>query len=94
MLSITEAVHFSKPVIGIPIIFDQHLNMRNAEHRGFGINLSYDDLTTEQLQNAMRIIFTDPRFENSLFNFILRDLFLNFQFLVSWKEQSWRHLAM
>lgn len=63
MLSTTEAVHFAKPIIGIPIFYDQHMNMEIAEQRGFGISLPYEKLYTYKLRDAVRKIFTDPRFE-------------------------------
>lgn len=63
MLSTTEAVHFAKPIIGIPIFYDQYSNMGVAVQRGFGISLPYAELCTENLRSAIRKILTDQRFE-------------------------------
>lgn len=63
MLSTIEAVHFAKPIIGVPMFFDQELNMKMAESRGYGISMPYRELTAEQFQNAVKNMFANPRFE-------------------------------
>lgn len=62
LLSIFEAAHFAKPTISIPIFFDQNKNSKMVEHLGNGIRLSYEELTVTLLRNAIKKIFTDPRF--------------------------------
>lgn len=68
LLGTYEAVHFAKPIIGIPIFFDQNKNMKMVEHLGYGIQVPYEDLTTQKLRDAIREIFTDSRF-GVTFNF-------------------------
>ncbi|XP_055304711.1 UDP-glycosyltransferase UGT5-like [Sitodiplosis mosellana] len=63
-LSITEAIHFAKPIIGIPIYSDQTRNMNMAERRGYGISVSYEELTTEKLRLAK--VLTDPRYAENM----------------------------
>lgn len=63
MLSTIESIHFGKPFIGIPMYFDQELNMNIAESRGYAISLPYREVTTQKLQAAVRNIITNPRFE-------------------------------
>lgn len=69
MLSTIESIHFAKPMIGIPMYFDQESNMNMAEYRGYGISLPYRELTTEKLQIAVRKIITHPRFKLNIYAF-------------------------
>lgn len=43
LLSTTEAVHYGKPIIGIPVFADQFANVQKAAEKGFGkrVELSY-----------------------------------------------------
>lgn len=69
MLSTIESIHFAKPMIGIPMYFDQESNMKMAEYRGYSISLPYRELTTEKLQIAVREIITNPRFKLNKYAF-------------------------
>lgn len=62
MLSTTEAVHFGKPVVGIPVFFDQTANMKIAHEKGYGINVPYEVLSESRLKSAIRQILTNSRF--------------------------------
>lgn len=66
LLSTTESVHFGKPVIGIAFAFDQKLNMRLAEQKGYGISVPFEELSKEKLKLAFRGILSNPRFANVL----------------------------
>lgn len=59
LLSLMEAVHYAKPVIGIPIFNDHKYNMARAESQGYGIKLDYDNLTEDVLLEAIDKIFND-----------------------------------
>lgn len=63
LLSTYETVHFAKPTIGISIFFDHKKNMKMAEQLGYGIHLPYEELNADKLRDAIKRIFTDPRFE-------------------------------
>ncbi|XP_055316609.1 UDP-glucosyltransferase 2-like [Sitodiplosis mosellana] len=62
LLSTTETVHFGKPVVGIPFMFDQHLNMYLAEQKGYGVNVPYEHLTEERLASAVKRVLGDPSY--------------------------------
>ncbi|GBP42194.1 Ecdysteroid UDP-glucosyltransferase [Eumeta japonica] len=61
MLSTTEAVHFGVPIIGIPVIGDQHNNVKKAVRKGFAmkVDLSYD--TPKELKSAIEEVLSNPR---------------------------------
>uniref|UniRef100_A0A1I8N526 UDP-glucuronosyltransferase n=1 Tax=Musca domestica TaxID=7370 RepID=A0A1I8N526_MUSDO len=53
LLSTFEAVHHAKPMLGIPIFFDQNLNVNNAQKRGFAIKLDIATLTPSLLKESI-----------------------------------------
>ncbi|XP_073959675.1 UDP-glucosyltransferase 2-like [Choristoneura fumiferana] len=48
-LSTTEAIHYGVPVIGVPVLADQHLNMDTVIQKGLGlkVNLNVDNFAYE-----------------------------------------------
>lgn len=62
LLSTTEAVFFGIPVVGVPVFFDQSLNMKMAEEKGYGINVPYEILSEKRLKSAIRQMLTNSRF--------------------------------
>jgi len=62
LLSTTEAVHFGKPMVGTPLFFDQYLNMKMAESKGYGISVPYESLSEEKLKSAIRAVLTNPSY--------------------------------
>lgn len=62
LLSTTEAVYFGVPVVGIPVFFDQSLNMKMAQEKGYGINVPYEVLCEKRLKSAIRQMLTNSRF--------------------------------
>ncbi len=51
-----EAVHFAKPVIGIPIVFDEHLNLAVAQQNRYAITIPFEQLTEDNLRFALHTI--------------------------------------
>ncbi|XP_013189975.2 UDP-glucosyltransferase 2 [Amyelois transitella] len=62
LLSTTEAVHFGKPIIGIPVFGDQFNNIDRAVKKGFAlrVDLAYD--MKEHLRDAIDVLLHDKRF--------------------------------
>ncbi|XP_063832461.1 UDP-glycosyltransferase UGT5-like [Ostrinia nubilalis] len=62
LLSATEAVHFGKPIIGIPVFADQFLNVERAVKKGLGkrVDLSYS--MADDLEVALKEILDSPRY--------------------------------
>ena len=55
----TEALHFGKPMIVLPLFWDQYDNAQRVHERGFGVRLDTYRFTPEQLQSAVRDILND-----------------------------------
>lgn len=62
LLSTTESIHFGKPMVGIPVMFDQYMNIKIAEQKGYGISVPLGELTAENLKAAIDEVLDNPRF--------------------------------
>lgn len=60
MASTVEAVHFGKPLIGVPFFSDQYFNLNAVARRGAGLILDLDNLTEEIVQEALTAVLQDP----------------------------------
>jgi glucuronosyltransferase len=56
-----EAVYFGVPMVGIPFLCDQRLNIQNFVSKGVAVMLDYRHITQESLLNAIRTVVYDPR---------------------------------
>lgn len=61
LLSTMESIYFGKPVVGIPIFGDQHLNMRLATLKGYGESLPYEDFGETKFTETLRKVLSNPR---------------------------------
>ena len=48
--------------VALPIFGDQPSNGKEAEHRGYAINIPMPELTSEKLENAINEIINDPKY--------------------------------
>lgn len=51
-----EAIYCGVPVVGMPLTAEHEINLRDAESRGFGINVKYDTFTKDKLLDALNTI--------------------------------------
>lgn len=65
LLSITEAVSFGVPVVGIPVYGDQHRNMAAVEAAGVGMKININDLNFENIFHAVHTILNDPNYRTN-----------------------------
>jgi UDP:flavonoid glycosyltransferase YjiC (YdhE family) len=61
LLSITETIHFGKPIIGIPVFADQFTNIERAVKRGFGRKVPLTFTMAADLKVAINEILSNPR---------------------------------
>jgi MGT family glycosyltransferase len=61
--TVAEAIHFGKPMIVLPLFWDQHDNAQRVAECGFGVRLSTYEFEDEQLHEAIdRLLATEnPR---------------------------------
>jgi hypothetical protein len=53
-----EAIYHGVPMIGFPMLYDQHHNARRLEYKGYGISMDLYSFTSDQLfENIQKILF-------------------------------------
>ncbi|MGW0193032.1 glycosyltransferase [Nonomuraea sp. NPDC003201] len=55
----TEALHFGKPMILLPLFWDQYDNAQRADELGYGVRLSTYTFTDEELKGAVERLLGD-----------------------------------
>lgn len=60
MMGVSEGIYCAKPIITTPIYGDQFLNGASLVHRGMGITLHFDELTEDNIIDAVQRIL-QPR---------------------------------
>jgi len=51
--TVAEAIHFGKPMIVLPLFWDQHDNAQRVAETGFGVRLPTYEFEDEQLHDAI-----------------------------------------
>ena len=61
--TVTEAVHFGKPMVVLPLFWDQPDNAQRVEERGFGVRLPSYEFEDRELHEAIERLLaaSDPR---------------------------------
>jgi MGT family glycosyltransferase len=62
----TEAIHFGKPMVVLPIFWDQHDNAQRVDETGFGVRLPTYELEPEQLSDAIDRLLADAALAEKL----------------------------
>jgi MGT family glycosyltransferase len=57
--TVTECMWFGKPMIVLPIFWDQHDNAQRLDETGYGLRLPTYSVETEQLAAALNLVLTD-----------------------------------
>ncbi|MGH2889303.1 MAG: glycosyltransferase [Solirubrobacteraceae bacterium] len=57
--TITECMWFGKPVLALPIFWDQHDNAQRVHETGYGIRLETYSLTGAELSGAVELLLAD-----------------------------------
>lgn len=68
LLSTIETVYYGKPAVGIPVLFDQILNMKVAESKGYAVTVPYEQLDERNLKSAIRNALMNKRFLSYTFD--------------------------
>ncbi len=56
----TECMWFGKPMLVLPIFWDQHDNAQRVDETGFGLRLPTYTFSDEQLERALDTLLSDP----------------------------------
>ncbi|XP_067620064.1 UDP-glucosyltransferase 2-like isoform X2 [Eurosta solidaginis] len=66
LLSTTEAIHHAKPVVGMPVFFDQFLNIERIKRAGIGVGVNYKTFTYDELRNAIVEVLNNPKYTQKI----------------------------
>lgn len=58
-LSTTEAVYYGVPLVGIPIMADQHVNMKSVVNKGFGVRVTLAEDMADELEEGIKKVLKD-----------------------------------
>ena len=64
--TVTEALHFGKPMILLPLFWDQHDNAQRVHETGFGVRLDTYGFSEEQMQAALHQLLGDAGLRDHL----------------------------
>ncbi|XP_060805937.1 UDP-glucosyltransferase 2-like [Amyelois transitella] len=64
-LSSTEALHFGVPIIGVPIYFDQFINVNKAVNKGFALIAELDVHLADNLRTPIQKMLADPSYREN-----------------------------
>ncbi len=62
----TEALHFGKPMVLLPLFWDQYDNAQRMQELGFGIRLATYDCSAEELREAVDRLLADTALRSRL----------------------------
>lgn len=66
LLSTTEAIHHAKPLVGMPVFFDQFLNVERIKRAGIGVSVNYKHFTYNELRSAIVDVLDNPRYTEKI----------------------------
>ncbi|KAL0270118.1 UNVERIFIED_CONTAM: hypothetical protein PYX00_007627 [Menopon gallinae] len=75
LLSTIEAAWNAMPLVGIPVLGDQPLNMKLCSNAGFAVKVDLNELNEQNLYNAIQEVLTKPKYAEAAkrISTVLRD---------------------
>jgi UDP-N-acetylglucosamine:LPS N-acetylglucosamine transferase len=85
-MGVQEAVYCGVPMVGIPFVSDQKLNMQNLASKGVAVVLDTKHITRQRLVNALQTVLHEPRWvqTTSASPFVVMHLSLARKALTEW----------
>ncbi|XP_038220993.1 UDP-glycosyltransferase UGT5-like [Zerene cesonia] len=73
--STDEAIDAAVPLVGVPILWDQWMNVDKIAELGIGVMCSIHDVTEESFRAAIDTVLTDKRYKENIENLrnVIRD---------------------
>ncbi|XP_058980270.1 LOW QUALITY PROTEIN: UDP-glucosyltransferase 2-like [Musca domestica] len=65
-LSTTETIFHGKPILGVPVMGDQFMNVKNSVKAGFALRLDLRSLTKEKFKQNIQELWTNPKYSNAV----------------------------
>ncbi len=64
--SLFEAVYHAKPLLGVPLFYDQQYNARFLETKGYGESIDIHTFTEDDLRQKMTLVLEDRRYKTRM----------------------------
>ncbi|XP_061387713.1 UDP-glycosyltransferase UGT5-like, partial [Musca vetustissima] len=65
-LSTTETIFHGKPILGIPVLGDQFMNVKNSVKAGFALSIDLKTLTKEGFKSKIEELWSNPKYTNAV----------------------------
>lgn len=65
LMSMQEAAHCGVPVLGIPVFPDHTLTVSNYISKGAGLDLTYSEISSQQLEEAFQQLLTNKSYSTA-----------------------------
>ncbi|XP_034488819.1 UDP-glucuronosyltransferase 2A2 [Drosophila innubila] len=66
LLSTIESIYFGKPVLGLPVFYDQHLNVERAKQAGYGLVLDLRILNATALHDQILELLNNDSYSQAV----------------------------
>ncbi|XP_073825560.1 UDP-glucosyltransferase 2-like [Musca autumnalis] len=62
LLSTTESVYHGKPMLGLPVFYDQTMNINKAKQAGFALSVNFFNLPKDEFEASILKMMTNKRY--------------------------------
>ncbi|XP_037817466.1 UDP-glucosyltransferase 2-like [Lucilia sericata] len=66
LLSVIDAVYYAKPILGLPMFSDQHINIYMAIKNGYGLGLNLKQLHESKLKQTILELLNNSRYTKNI----------------------------
>jgi len=66
LLSTIESIYFGKPVLGLPVFYDQHLNVQRAKQAGYGLSADIWSANATELTSLIQELLNKPSYATAV----------------------------
>ncbi|XP_031782204.1 UDP-glucuronosyltransferase 2B37-like, partial [Nasonia vitripennis] len=67
-----EAIYYGLPLLGIPLLGDQHFNVRASVKRGIAVKLDLQEVTERSFTHALKEVLYNPQYKKAAKDLIRR----------------------
>ncbi|XP_065368673.1 UDP-glycosyltransferase UGT5-like [Calliphora vicina] len=65
LLSTSESVYHGKPMLGLPVFYDQQMNIKKGIQAGFALGIDFHTLPREEFKSSILKMMNNPKYLNN-----------------------------
>lgn len=65
LLSTLESIYHGKPMLGLPVFYDQQMNIRKAVQSGYALGLNFADLPRDTFKSSILEMMNNPKYSSN-----------------------------